>query len=137
MNRFILVALMSLLLMSCGGGGESGNSDSQQSQTGNLISVLGVDGEMAGADGFIYRLQDYLNSKTAATNLLANSDTTDVEMGLADNLELSLDAGLGPFVVIIKANNNTIDLTTGEKPVFKIDRRRTHKISDFKIDFKA
>ena len=117
MRRIFVQILLSLFIAGCGGDG--GGSDSQPVQTGNTISVLGVDGEMAGADIAVYHLQDYLKNPSSAENLLAASPTptTHPETALADNLELVLDAGLGPFMVVITANPNTKDLTTGEEPV--------------------
>ena len=87
---------------------------------GNTISVFGIDGPMAGADIFIYHLQDFIEAGPGSENLLADPVTTDPVTGLADNIELVLDAGLGPFAVGIIANETTIDLSTGESPVIGV-----------------
>jgi len=85
---------------------------------GDTISVFGIDGPMAGADVAVYHLQDFIAGGPDADNLLADPVITDPVTGLADNIELVLDAGEGPFAVGIIANETTIDLSTGEPPVF-------------------
>ncbi|MEZ7984711.1 MAG: hypothetical protein QMB64_02675, partial [Pseudomonadales bacterium] len=103
------------VLAACGGGGSS--SAAPEPEEANTISVFGSDGPMAGADVFVYDLQDFIQNGPEAEDLLATPATTDPVTGLADNLELSLDAGIGPFVVGIFANETTIDLSTGEPPI--------------------
>ena len=87
---------------------------------GDTISVFGIDGPMAGADVFIYHLQEFIEASPGSENLLADPVTTDPVTGLADNIELVLDAGEGPFAVGIIANETTIDLSTGESPVIGV-----------------
>ena len=111
MKAIFALILMCFTLIGCSGGG-----DSEPTEVGNFISVFGVDGPMAEADVAIYSLKDYLEDSAAAVHRLKESETTDPQTGLADNLELALDAGLGPFIVIITANDNTIDLSTGRAP---------------------
>ena len=117
LGKFCVTGLFISVLAACGGGSNS-NSGPTDPETGNLISVFGSDGPMAGADVAVYGLQDYIDNNDSAENLLAAPATTDPVTALADNLELALDAGLGPFVVEISANETTIDLSTGAAPVF-------------------
>ncbi len=114
--KFFATGLSVLVLAACGGGSNS-NSGPTDPETGNLISVFGSDGPMAGADVAVYGLQAYLDDSATAENLLAAAATTDAVTALADDLELSLDAGTGPFVVVVTANGDTIDLSTGAAPV--------------------
>jgi len=114
--KFFATGLSVLVLAACGGGSNS-NSGPTAPETGNLISVFGSDGPMAGADVAVYGLQAYLDDSDTAENLLAAAATTDAVTALADDLELSLDAGTGPFVVVVTANGDTIDLSTGVAPV--------------------
>ena len=117
LGKFCVTGLFISVLAACGGGSNS-NSGPTDPETGNLISVFGSDGPMAGADVAVYGLQDYIDNNDSAENLLVAPATTDPVTALADNLELALDAGLGPFVVEISANETTIDLSTGAAPVF-------------------
>ena len=116
LGKFCVTGLFVSVLAACGGGGGS-SSAAPEPEEANSISVFGSDGPMAGADVFVYDLQDFIENGPDSENLLAAPATTDPITGLADNLELSLDAGIGPFAVGIFANETTIDLSTGESPV--------------------
>jgi CubicO group peptidase (beta-lactamase class C family) len=113
--QLLMVSLLSLLLTACGGGGSS--SPAPEPEEANTISVFGTDGPMAAADIAVYHLQDYLTDSDTDDNLLVADVTSDAVTALADNLELTLDAGTGPFMVVVTANDDTIDLTTGQPPV--------------------
>ena len=116
--KYFVVSFFVLALAACGRG--SSNQDIASPETGNTISILGSDGPMAGAIVAVYRLGDYLTDPEKAVNqLVAEVTTTSIDTALADNLELKLNAGLGPFMVVVKAaeDDSTIDLTTGNAPV--------------------
>ena len=93
------------------------SNNSSEREKGNPISIMGVDGPMAGADIEVYDLQDFLDDPNAASSLLYQPATTDIITALADDIELTLNAGVGPFMVVVTANATTTDLTTGEAPV--------------------
>ena len=116
--KYFAVSFFVLALAACGSG--SSNQDVASPETGNTISILGSDGPMAGAIVAVYRLGDYLTDPEKAVNqLVAEVTTTNIGTALADNLELKLNAGPGPFMVVVKAaeDDSTIDLTTGNAPV--------------------
>ena len=114
--KYFTVSFFVLVLTACGSG--SSNQDATSPEVEDTISILGSDGPMAGAKVEVFVLQEYLNDSETDNNLLvADETTTDELTALADNLELKLNAGTGPFMVVVKANASTIDLTTGESPV--------------------
>ncbi len=113
--QLLMILLLSLLLTACGRG-VSLTTTSEPEEV-DTISVFGIDGPMAGADVAVYDLQAYISDSDTADNLLAAPATTNADTALADNLTLISDAGDGPFMVVVTANNATIDLSTGEKPV--------------------
>ena len=114
--KLLLILLSALLLTACGGGGSS--SPAPEPEEANTISVFGSDGPVAGADVFVYDFDDFKQNNFDAQDLLAAPATTDPVTAMADDLELVLDAGLGPFVVVIQANETSIDLSTAAAPVF-------------------
>jgi hypothetical protein len=114
LGKLFVTGLFVSVLAACGGGSSSAAPEPEEA---NTISVFGSDGPMAGADVIVYDLQDFIQNGPDSDGLLATPATTDPVTGLADNLELSLDAGIGPFVVGIFANETTVDLSTGESPV--------------------
>ena len=121
--KLCVAGLIVSVLAACGSGSGSGSSSQQES---NTISVFGLDGPLAGADVAVYDLQAYIDaSPELPSNLLAASaTTTDPVTALADDLELVSSAGLGPFVVVVTANNpDAVDLSTGAFPV--IDEVKT------------
>ena len=104
--KFFATGLSVLVLAACGGGSNS-NSGPTDPETGNLISVFGSDGPMAGADVAVYGLQAYLDDSATAENLLAAPATTDPVTALADDLELSLDAGSPVLLwLVVTANGD-------------------------------
>ncbi|MDA8962933.1 thrombospondin type 3 repeat-containing protein [Pseudomonadales bacterium] len=113
--QLLWVFLLSLLLTACGRGVSP--TTPLEPEEAATISVFGIDGPMAAADIAVYHLQDYLTDSDTDDNLLVADITSDAVTALADNLELTLDAGTGPFMVVVTANDNTIDLTTGQPPV--------------------
>jgi hypothetical protein len=117
LGKLFVTGLFVSVLAACGGGGSS--SAAPEPEEANTISVFGSDGPMAGADVAVYDLQAFIQGGPESESLLAAPATTDPVTGLADNLELSLDAGIGPFVVGIFANETTTDLSTGESPVIE------------------
>ena len=114
--RLSLVAVCISFLVACG----SSNTESTKptdSTSHNSLSVMGVDGPMAGADVDVFDLQAYLDDSLAAPSLLLSPATTDSVSALAENIDLIESAGSGPFIVTVTANAFTIDLTTGLSPV--------------------
>ena len=84
--------------------------------SGNRINIMGVDGPMAGADIEVYDLQSYITDSSIASSLLFVASTSNGN-AVADGLLLTPDAGVGPFMVVVTANEATTDLSTGELPV--------------------
>ena len=128
--KFFLIIVCSLVLAACGG---SGVPTASESGTANTISVFGSDGPMAGADVAVYDLQAYLTDSSTAENLLAVPVITDTETALADNLELVLDAGIGPYVAVVTANDTTVDLSTGAAPVISEVKTIVSSLSDARV----
>ncbi|MDB2410660.1 thrombospondin type 3 repeat-containing protein [Pseudomonadales bacterium] len=127
--KFCAIGLSVFVLAACGGGSSSPSTP----ETGNTISVFGSDGPMAGADVAVYDLQAYLDNSTTAESLLAAPAMTDAVTALADDLELSLDAGLGPYMVVVTANATTTDLSTGVAPVISEVKTIVTSLSDARI----
>ncbi|MDG2035493.1 MAG: thrombospondin type 3 repeat-containing protein, partial [Pseudomonadales bacterium] len=127
--KFCAIGVSVFVLAACGGGSGS-SSDPAAPETGNTISVFGSDGPMAGADVAVYDLQAYLDNSTTAESLLAAPAMTDAVTALADDLELSLDAGLGPYMVVITANGTTTDLSTGVAPAISEVKTIVTSLSD-------
>ncbi len=111
--RVSLVAVCASFLVACG----NSTTESTSSTSHNTLSVMGVDGPMAGADVDVFDLQAYLDDALTAPSLLLLPTITNPVSALAEDLELVESAGLGPFIVIVSANASTTDLTTGLPPV--------------------
>jgi hypothetical protein len=111
----------------------SSSSNSSEREKGNPINIMGVDGPMAGADVEVYDLQAYLDNSDTAPSLLYRPAITNPVTALADDLELQLDAGLGPYLVMVTANSTTIDLTTGEAPVVREVKTILQLLDDSRI----
>ena len=109
LQNFSFVLFCFFALSAC----DFNSSSSSEREKGNPISIMGVDGPMAGADVEVYDLQAYLDNSDTAPSLLYRPAITNPVTALADDLELQLDAGLGPYLVVVTANSTTIDLTTG------------------------
>ena len=135
MKAIFALILMCFTLIGCSGGGNSDPAAAGNSgpAVGNAISVFGVDGPMAGADVAIYDLQSYLDDPLTENNLLAQLETTDTQTALADDLELALNVGSGPFMVVISAKGTTIDLTTGRSPIIREVRTIVKSLSDARV----
>ena len=133
LTKLCVTGLSVLILTACGGSGSSSDSDPAAPETGNTISVFGSDGPMAGADVAVYDLKAYLDDSDTAENLLATEAKTDAVTALADDLELSLDAGMGPFLVVVTANDDTIDLSTGVAPVISEVRTIAVSLTDARV----
>ena len=102
LGKLCVAGLIVSVLAACGSGSGSGSSSRQES---NTISVFGLHGPLAGADVAVYGLQAYIDaSPELPGNLLAVPATTDPVTALADDLELVSNAGLGPFVVVVRVS---------------------------------
>ena len=53
---------------------------------------------------------------SGAASQLASPARSDAATGLINDLELAFDAGVGPFMLVVTADADTIDLTTGAAP---------------------
>ena len=129
--KFLFVLVCSVVLAACGGSGAP--SATSATNTANTISVFGSDGPMAGADVAVYDLQAYLADASTAVNLLAVPTVTDKNTALADNIELLADAGLGPYMVVVTANANTTDLSTGVTPVISEVKTVVRLLTDARV----
>ena len=112
-QKLSVIATFAVALSAC----DFDSQDTPEREQGNPIDIMGVDGPMAGADVEVYDLQAFLDDPSAAGSLLFQPATTDPVTALADDIELTLDAGVGPFMIVVTANATTTDLTTGEAPV--------------------
>jgi len=99
-QKFSFILLCFITLTAC----DFNSSNRSEREKGNPINIMGVDGPMAGADVEVYDLQAYLDDSDMASSLLYRPAITDAVTALADNLELQLDAGLGPYLVVVTAN---------------------------------
>ena len=129
LQNFSFVLFCFFALSAC----DFNSSSSSEREKGNPISIMGVDGPMAGADVEVYDLQAYLDNSDTAPSLLYRPAITNPVTALADDLELQLDAGLGPYLVVVTANSTTIDLTTGEAPVVREVKTILQLLDDSRI----
>ena len=130
--RVSLMAVCISFLVACGGSNTE-SSKSTDSTSHNSLSVMGVDGPMAGADVDVFDLQAYLDDAQSAPSLLLSPSITDSDSALAENLALIESAGSGPFIVIVSANASTIDLTTGLPPVISSVSTIIPELSDNRV----
>jgi hypothetical protein len=114
-KRLSALALLSLLLAACNGGGYGQNSATGGS-TSRAISGSGVDGPLLAADVKLYEVD--LNAANYL-GALVDTGTTNAVNAQIEGLTLP-ETPQPPYILLFEANANTTDLTTGVAPVFTL-----------------
>lgn len=115
LGKWFCASLFAVVLTACGGG-----SDGQDEPAEPVaINAMGVDGPLLNAQVEVFTLADYIiNGENSTSLLLSDAPVrSDASTGLIDNLTLSITSVLDALVLVVTADANTIDLTTGEAPV--------------------
>ncbi len=114
----IAIALATAALAGCGGGG--GGSDAvpvkKPASKGTAVEGVAVKGPLVNATVRAYAV-DY-----AAADLIGAADPVDTGTtnGQAQITGLNLDPAGAPYIVVVEADADTVDLTTGKVPVITI-----------------
>ncbi len=119
----LAIALSTALLAACGGGGGSSSGGGASSgggtpPTGSGTSVKGVavKGPLVNATVKAYAL-DYSAADLIGAAAPVGTGTTNAQAQITG---LSLDPAGAPYIVVVEADDDTVDLTTGVEPVITI-----------------
>ena len=113
LGKWFCASFFAVVLTACGGGSD-GQDEPAEPVT---LNALGVDGPLLNAQVEVFTLADYIINGDSSTSLLLAPTRSSASTGLVDNLTLSITSVLDALVLVVTADANTIDLTTGEAPV--------------------
>ncbi|MDB4529205.1 hypothetical protein N9193_04830, partial [Pseudomonadales bacterium] len=115
LGKWFCASLFAVVLTACGGGSDGQDEPAEPV----VINAMGVDGPLLNAQVEVFTLADYIiNGENSTSLLLSDAPVrSDASTGAIDNLTLSITSVLDALVLVVTADANTIDLTTGEAPV--------------------
>ncbi|MCG8426707.1 MAG: cadherin-like domain-containing protein [Chromatiales bacterium] len=118
----IAIALSTALLAACGGGGSSSSGGGASSgggtppATGSSVKGVAVKGPLVNAAVRAYAV-DYAAADLIGTAGPVDTGTTNAQAQITG---LTLDPAGAPYIVVVEADEDTVDLTTGAPPVITI-----------------